>query len=733
MWSYFKPLMSISCGWVYMVSRVGIGMLAISLILVYIFINTYPSATQPMEKPVIMDPTYSINQIVRPGSWFIVEVRDPAGVFTPSRASVTVSCYISGLVNISLSIVGYNTQAGRHSINVSIPRFETPAEGFYPCSLVISDGKSTLISEKSVYIYNKSLNRVGILHITDIHLLLPTPIGTAYQTLTSAIFLANMLKDIDLVINTGDTADRPGDSILYTYYRQALKTLLKPILAVPGNHDGSGISPDVFAAVYGSSVGVATWYRRIENYLIVGLDTSARGVIDSSQIAFLERVLRENLDAMTKIILIHHPIFRASAKGVYIDQQLRDIPRNLLYTSWAEDEGIAREFLRLIDLYNVSAVLAGHVHQDSIVIYRNKTTFITTGTLGGPRSDYNAFRIIDAFSNGTVVPRYAPGTDARSNMNSYNVEKAVIRYWADRDYSGVFINISRDLGVDLGSTVSIYLDSPITSTIIEKISYDTSSREALKPVARIEIPGDDGAIRTLYRVDISAQDIYRPLGIIVRNPSLDLSLKPYIASIDIQPKQPRRGIDPIIVEVKVSRGSTYVYRVEILLSITTTGGSSAEVLGEALPSWDYTKYIITFGGFDASRAVLIARAYDLYGNIAEKEISIVFREAARTTATASVQITTITTTPVAMNTYTYTSTSISTTAAIQANQTLTTTGIESPAQLPTAITAPATQPITTHIQRQASDTSGLIIAIAIAIAGIGLVAMLTYMLKKRVR
>jgi predicted MPP superfamily phosphohydrolase len=64
-----------------------------------------------------------------------------------------------------------------------------------------------------------SLDRLGILHISDIHILLPTPIGTAYQTLTSAVFLANMLGDIDLVINTGDTIDRPGDAMLYTYYR----------------------------------------------------------------------------------------------------------------------------------------------------------------------------------------------------------------------------------------------------------------------------------------------------------------------------------------------------------------------------------------------------------------------------------------------------------------------------------------------------------------------------------
>jgi len=46
----------------------------------------------------------------------------------------------------------------------------------------------------------------------------------------------------------------------------------------------------VFTAVYGSSVGPATWYRRFAGYLIVELDTSATGVIDRSQYP----VLRED-------------------------------------------------------------------------------------------------------------------------------------------------------------------------------------------------------------------------------------------------------------------------------------------------------------------------------------------------------------------------------------------------------------------------------------------------------
>jgi hypothetical protein len=69
-------------------------------------------------------------------------VRDPSGVFKPGLATATLSCYISGLINISLKVNGYSSQAGRHSINFSAPMFELPVGGFYPCSLVISDGRN---------------------------------------------------------------------------------------------------------------------------------------------------------------------------------------------------------------------------------------------------------------------------------------------------------------------------------------------------------------------------------------------------------------------------------------------------------------------------------------------------------------------------------------------------------------------------------------------------------------
>jgi len=694
------------------------------LAIIFFMLSPYPLYSQVFEHPFILDPTYSIAQIVRPGSWFIAYIRDPSGVFNPSIARASLSCYIEGTVNLSLLVVGYSSQAGVHSLNISIPGVEIPS-GMFSCTLALSDGKNLLLAERAVYLYNKSMERLGILHISDVHILLPTPIGTAYQTLTSAVFLANMLGDVDVVINTGDTIDRPGDASLYTYYKRALRALLKPVLAVPGNHDGSGIKPEVFTSVYGSSVGSATWYRRFEGFLIVGLDTSTMGVIDRTQLLFLERILQQNIDAGTKILLLHHPVFRASAKGIYIDQPLRDVPRDLLYASWAQAEDIAREFLRIIDLYNVSAVLAGHVHQDSIVIYRNKTIFITTGTLGGPRSYYNAFRIIDAFPNGTVVPRYASGTSAESDMNSFNVEKAIVRYWVDRGYSGVYINISRDIGLSFGDIASIYIEAPGSGATADRILYDTGYRQTLTPSSMVEILGDDGVSRIIYRFDIEGSDIYRPQAVIVKSRDFDTSVEPSITGIYITPQYPRPGIDPITVSVEVSRGSTFIYRVETVLRASIRGGGLVELIAEALPSWDYSAFTAIFDKINAVNATIGVRAYDLYGNSASAEIPVRFRELPTqvTTAVGAPQ----TQTRAASPTPTTVSPTVLTTAATEKSA--------SPIAIPpTTITAAAvetSQQQTTGQAQTPSGDSGLAIAILIAFVGIAIVVSVAYARRRK--
>ncbi len=68
---------------------------------------------------------------------------------------------------------------------------------------------------------------------------------------------------------------------------------------------------------------------------------------------------------------------------------------------------------------------------------------------------------------------------------------------------------------------------------------------------------------------------------------------------------------------------------------------------EALPSWDYTRYTVVFKRNQCLRGNDPSKSYDLYGNTAEGEISIKFREIQGTTISLPIAPVITTTQPTA--------------------------------------------------------------------------------------
>jgi len=75
----------------------------LALLLAILSPSTLPAYPQPLESPIILDPTYSVTQIVRPGGWFTACIRDPSGALSPSSDRASLLCYIGGAVNLSVS------------------------------------------------------------------------------------------------------------------------------------------------------------------------------------------------------------------------------------------------------------------------------------------------------------------------------------------------------------------------------------------------------------------------------------------------------------------------------------------------------------------------------------------------------------------------------------------------------------------------------------------------------
>ncbi|HWQ16944.1 MAG TPA: hypothetical protein VNL13_03820 [Sulfolobales archaeon] len=124
--------------------------------------GAYLASSQLSGSLEIIDPSYSVAQILKPGSWFLAELRGPPGSIDETSLSAYLACSIEGRIsNISLTVSGYTRDGNKHIINLTIPLTSIPQGSMYPCSLVINNKGLQIISERSVYLYNKSLQGLG--------------------------------------------------------------------------------------------------------------------------------------------------------------------------------------------------------------------------------------------------------------------------------------------------------------------------------------------------------------------------------------------------------------------------------------------------------------------------------------------------------------------------------------------------------------------------------------------
>lgn len=299
-------------------------------------------------------------------------------------------------------------------------------QGLY--DLEVKCGNIEIISPKSIMVYTKWPEKLRIAHISDTHIGLILDNGRSSDSYLLQALMVSMLLNSDLIIHTGDTVDVGAMSKdYYTLYRITNLANL-PTFVVPGNHDYSG---DSALSNYASIVGKNVYYARWGPYLFVGLDTGYYGRLTHQQLDFFEKVLKENYDASIKIVFFHHPVFNTKLVG-----RINGDPSNLInnanifYPSWREAPEITVRLLELVGTYNVNLVLSGHTHADGLVLYNNKTYFVTTVTTGGGvrEGDYRGLKIIDVYSNGTViiVPKY--NSDLFDPTIAINLDKANLYY-----------------------------------------------------------------------------------------------------------------------------------------------------------------------------------------------------------------------------------------------------------------------------------------------------------------
>jgi hypothetical protein len=158
----------------------------------------------------------------------------------------------------------------------------------------------------------------------------------------------------------------------------AAKKLSAPFFYVPGNHD---MSNAVMAEVWKERFGASFYHFVYQDVLFLALNSELFGMVhepktqlpgpwkQAEQLAYVERVLRENASARWTFVFIHQPLW--------------DVPKQPL-PGQPTAPSVNKDWLRVEQLLGERpyTVFAGHYHRYTEHV-RNNRQFITLATSGG--------------------------------------------------------------------------------------------------------------------------------------------------------------------------------------------------------------------------------------------------------------------------------------------------------------------------------------------------------------
>lgn len=269
----------------------------------------------------------------------------------------------------------------KHQQNIWYMEVKTDGVEEHLYDVLVVSQKREARAKRALKVINKFPDKFSFVHITDIHI--PLNEGDYHWTkvnlpyFTSDKILPKLVEEINLlnpefVLITGDCITS-GEDILRMlklfpgpvaeYSRKKIAHLVEeeyeqfiefinqfnvPTYVIPGNHDMSGTINEISWSIWETRVGKRYFSFNFGDYYFAGLDNStmmeATGVVypgvdkvdfDDEQISWLKDDLEKNKDKKMKTFFLHVPI-----------------------------EKVESVIKPLIKEYNISLILAGHMHRD---------------------------------------------------------------------------------------------------------------------------------------------------------------------------------------------------------------------------------------------------------------------------------------------------------------------------------------------------------------------------------
>jgi 3',5'-cyclic AMP phosphodiesterase CpdA len=344
---------------------------------------------------------------VAPGGSFDLRV---AGSASSAYAATVLYEPGRGLAveSFNLTLEDEGVEGGVHVYKAHVPAGVKP--GTYDLAVKLSTGETVAVP-RGLWVRPSNLTRILVAHLSDLHF----GAGDANVKLTA--YLLTQLLGADIILNTGDEADTAAmhqyEQSLFYRYAFAFPV---PMVLVPGNHDHP---IDNFLKMYGNMS--AFCWQGLPWLVAAGGYTDEVGYLTLAQQEAIRQCLEEHGNATVKIVMMHHPVFYWQGEvhlppdyNFQDPHKARGSPLSYYWGGEARTNGALRSFLEMVVEYNVTIVLAGHIHRDQYVVYEppggGVHYFITTTTSGQTeaRPNYNGIQAILIYENGSISFPYAP-------------------------------------------------------------------------------------------------------------------------------------------------------------------------------------------------------------------------------------------------------------------------------------------------------------------------------------
>ncbi len=191
----------------------------------------------------------------------------------------------------------------------------------------------------------KDMKEMRIAHISDSHIVMG---GEFQKEAFSQIIEEINNSACDLVVHTGDITDT-GLREAYEQSLSLVKSIKKPFVVIPGNHDYRNVGYELFEEYYGELNGL----KEGEDYVLIHVDSSIpdrnEGRVGSSKFSWLRNQLIEHSSKKVKIVAVHHHLVPVPKSGT---------ERNVLFN--------AGDLMDIFRKYDVDLVLSGHRHYPNV-------------------------------------------------------------------------------------------------------------------------------------------------------------------------------------------------------------------------------------------------------------------------------------------------------------------------------------------------------------------------------